>query len=102
MLAQFPGDEVAAAVAEEEAHGLDDGHHGENDPHRAGGGVAVHHAHEKGVCHVVEGGHQHADDAGKGQPAHQAAHRRLGHLPEFLLLLLPLIFHEMHLSQQKN
>ena len=75
--------------------------HGGQGGEKAGGGVAVHHAHEKGVRHVAEGGHQHADDAGKGQTAYQAAHRRLGHLPEFLLMLLPLIFHEMHLSQQK-
>ena len=87
LLPQLPGDEVAAAVAKEKAHRLDDGHEGEDHPHRPGGAVAFQHAHEEGVRHVVEGGDQHADDAGKGQPADQAADGGLGHLVEFLLLL---------------
>ena len=38
--AQLPGDEVAAAVAEEKAHSLNAGHEGKDHAHRAGGAVA--------------------------------------------------------------
>ena len=86
MLAQFPGDEVAAAVAEEEAHRLDNGHEGEYHAHGAGGGIAFQHTHKEGVRHVVKGGDQHADDAGQRQPADQLADRVLGQVVKFLFL----------------
>ncbi len=88
LFAQLPGDKVAAAVAEEEANGLNDRHHGEHHAHRAGGGVAVEHAHEEGVGHVVEGGYQHADDAGDSQLADQLRDRRLGHLLKLQLMFV--------------
>ena len=95
LLAQFPGDEVAAAVAEEEAHRLDNGHHGKHHAHGAGGAGAFQHTHEKGVRHIVEGGHQHADDTGQRQAADQPAHRGLG---QFMKLLLLLAVHTLRLS----
>ena len=74
LAAQLPGDEVAASVAEEEAHGLNHGHHGEDHAHRTGGGVAFQQTHEEGVRHIVKRGDQHTDDAGDRHAADGAAH----------------------------
>ena len=74
-------------MAEEKAHGLDNGHEGKDHAHGAGGAVAFQHAHKKGVGHVVKRRDQHADDTGEGQAANQPADRGLGHLVKFLFLL---------------
>ena len=86
VLAQLPGDEVAAAVAEEKAHSLDHRHHGKHHAHSASGSVAAQHPHKKGVRHVVKSGHQHTDDAGNGQMGDHPAHRFFCELVEFLFL----------------
>ena len=82
------GNIVAAALAEEETHSLDYGHHGKDHTHRTGGGVRVKHAYKEGIGLVVKGGDQHADNAGDCQAADDAAHRRLGHGYEFLFLCI--------------
>ena len=79
FLTQLPGDVIAAALTEEEAHSLDNGHHGENHTHGTGSGIAVEFADEIGIGHIVEGRDQHTDDAGDSQLADQSAHRGLGH-----------------------
>ena len=83
---QLPGDEISAAMAEKEADGLNDCHHGEHHAHSAGGGIAAQHPHKKSVRHVVEGGDQHTDDAGNGQMGDHPAHRFFCELVEFLFL----------------
>ena len=88
LLPQHPGDIVAAALAEEETHSLDDGHHGENNAHCTGGGIAFEHADKEGVGHIVKSGDQHADNAGYSQPTDNAAYRRLGHGYKFALLFI--------------
>ena len=96
LLAQLTGNEVAAAVAEEEAHGLNDGHQGKDYTHGTGGAGVFQHTHKKRVRHIVKGGDQHTDDAWSRQTADQTAHRRFRHLVEFLRLFF---IHETHLSQ---
>ena len=88
LMADGAGDEVAAALAEEEPDGLDNGHQGKHHAHGAGGRVAFQHPHQEGVRHVVKGGHQHADDAGHSQPQDQGPHRCLRHLFVFFGLLV--------------
>ena len=83
---QLPGDEVAAAVAEEKAHSLDHRHHGKHHAHSASGSVAAQHPHKKGLRHVVKSGHQHTDDAGNGQMGDHPAHRFFCELVECLFL----------------
>lgn len=94
--AQLPGDKVAAAVAKEKAHCLDDGHKGKNHAHGAGGAGVFQHPHKECVRHIIKGGNQHADDAGKSQPADQVADGLLRHLVKFLFLL---IFHMFPLKR---
>ena len=65
--AQLPADIASRAVSEHKSEGVDDGHQCE---YHAGGttdaGSKL--ADEKGVSHVVDAGHQHADGGGKPQP----------------------------------
>ena len=93
--AQLPGNEVTAAVPEEEADGLQHSHQGEDNANGGGGTVALKHAYEKGIRHIIESGYKHADDTGQGQVADQPPHRRLGHLLKLLLLFF---FHRRRLS----
>ena len=86
LFSQFPGDEVAAAVTEEKADGLDNSHQGKDHAHSAGSGIAVQFSHEKCIRHIVKGSDQHTDDAGKSQLADQSAYGFLCHFVEFLLL----------------
>ena len=73
--------------AEKEAKSLHHSHQRKDDAHSTGSAVAFQHPNEKGVCHIIESGDQHADDTGNGQFADQWSHRRLGHLLKFLGLL---------------
>ena len=73
-LAQQAGDGVARALAEGEADGLDDGHHGEGHAY-GGGGAGTDLPYEVGIGHVVDRGDQHADDGGNGEFGDQAAYR---------------------------
>ena len=86
LFAQRPGNEGTAALTEEETHSLNNGHHGEDHAHRAGGGIILQLTDEEGVSHIIKGGHQHTDDAGDSQFADQLFHRRLRHLLEFQFL----------------
>ena len=90
LLTQFPGDVIAAALAEEEAHRLDHRHHGEHHPHRAGGGIAFQHSNKIGIRHVVKGGDQHTHNAGHCQAADQLFHGRGGHFYVFFFLCVHL------------
>ncbi len=88
LFSQLPGDIVAAAVAEEKSHGLDDGHQGENHADGSGGGVALQLSDKIGVRHVVKGSDQHTDDAGNCQAADEPLHRGLCHGNVFLFLFV--------------
>lgn len=83
---QYQGKEKHQGNKEDTLPG--NGHHGENNTYRTGGGVALEHTHKEGVSHVVEGGNQHTDDAGNGQPADDTGYGRLGHGYEFLFLYI--------------
>ena len=84
LLAKLSGNVDTTTLAVEESHGLNDGHHREDDTHSAGGCITVEHANEVSIGHIVECSDQHADDAGDCEFADQFAHRRLGHLTVFL------------------
>ena len=86
LFTQCPGDVVAAALAEEESHGLDDGHHGEYHTYRTGSGVAFQHTYEERIGHIVKRSDQHTDDAGNSQAADGFANGLLGHLYELFFL----------------
>ena len=79
LFPQLPGDEVAAALAEKEANGLNDRHHGEHHANRAGGSVAFQHSNEIGVRHIIKGRHQHTHDAGGSQTANERLYRGCCH-----------------------
>ena len=51
--AQLPGNEVTAAVPEEEADGLQHSHQGEDNANGGGGTVALKHAYEKGITSML-------------------------------------------------
>jgi hypothetical protein len=73
---------AAAPLTEHKGNGLQNGGSAENHAYCAAGTVAKM-ANEGGVHHVVDGGHQHADDRGDRKLYHQAGHRCGGH--EFIL-----------------
>ena len=79
LLTQFAGNVIAAALTEEEADSLNDGHHGEYNTDSTGGGIAFQHTNEIGISHIIKCCDQHTDDAGNGQSADQVADRRLCH-----------------------
>ena len=61
------------------ADSLYHGHGGEHDAHRAGcAGSDL--ADEKGIRHIIDGGHQHADNRWNRQPRNQCGNRRFDHL----------------------
>ena len=84
LAAQGLGNAGPRALTEEEAQGLDDGHDGEADTHRAGGGGGDH-ADEKGIGHVVDRGDEHGDDGGHRQLGDEPLHGSRGHLEIFFL-----------------
>lgn len=62
--AEAEGDEAAAAHAEGEADGLDEGHEGKGDAYGAGGFYAEL-GDEEGVGQIVDGGDEHAAHGGE-------------------------------------
>ena len=86
MAAQLAGDVVAAALTEEKAGGLDDGHQRKDYAHCAGGRVGMEHTHKKGVRQIVGGSHQHGDDGGNCHFTYQPSHRFGGQVMVFFLL----------------
>ena len=83
VVPQFPGHVVSGSLAEEEAAGLNDRHQRKGNAHSARGAGGVQFSNEKGICHVVNGGNQHADDGGNRHFTNQGANGRLGHLLKF-------------------
>ena len=75
-------DVVARAVAEEEAHGLDESHIGKRDAD-AGSGLGGEMADEGSVDDVVEGCDHHTDHRRHRQTQHQPRHRRARHFLVF-------------------
>ena len=86
LLAKLPRDEISAAVAEEEADGLDNRHQGKHNANRAGGTVAFQHTDKECIRHVVESRYQHTDNAWRSHAADQGANGRFGHQAIFFLL----------------
>ena len=82
--AQGLGDAGTRALTEEKAQGLDDGHDGEADTHRAGCGGGDH-ADEEGIGHVINRRDEHGDDGGHRQTANEPLHGSRGHLDELFL-----------------
>ena len=86
MAAQLAGDVVAAALTEEKAGGLNNGHQRKDHTHRAGGCVGAHQSYKEGVRQIVHRRHQHGDDSGHGHFTHQLSHGIVGQVAVFLLL----------------
>lgn len=53
-------------MTEEESHSLDNGHHRKHDTYGSRR-LGIYFTHKIGICHVVEGRHQHADDGRHSQ-----------------------------------
>ena len=90
MRSQFTADIAACAMSEHESEGVDDGHQRKYHAGRAAdAGSEL--ADKKGVCHVVDAGHQHADCGGKPQPQNQLVNRCFCHF--VILFLCTVSFH---------
>ena len=90
MRSQFTADIAACAMSEHESEGVDDGHQRKYHAGRAAdAGSKL--ADKKGVCHVVDAGHQHADGGGKPQTQNQLVNRCFCHF--VILFLCTVSFH---------
>ena len=63
---QLTGDVAPRTMTEEESHSLDNGHHRKHDTYGSRR-LGIYFTHKIGICHVVEGRHQHADDGRHSQ-----------------------------------
>ena len=84
LAAERARDGIAGALPQAEAHGLDQRHGHKRDAHRALGRRAQL-ADEVRVADVVDGGDEVGEDGGAGQREDEPLHRRLGHLPVFVV-----------------
>lgn len=70
MFAKLATHGITGAIAEEESHGLDYGHHAESDAHGAGlRGTET--SDEERVGQAVDGGYEIGDDCRDGEPDDQ-------------------------------